>query len=349
MPKSPSEYCQSERLFLLYDFLMRNGSPKTIITKREIMEYLEDYNISIHDNTLYSDMKKLRDGIYHVNWEYIDHEVKVIDDAGHISGGYRVYNPTFEAHELRYITDSIQASKFLTQAEAQRLTRKITSLSSKKNQKSLNVHAVVVDRVRSMNDSAVKDADKIYQAISTNKKIAFKVFHYKRDGKKEYSRNGKPYIVSPYSTLWHNGYYYLYAFVDGENRFRYFRIDRMESISNPLLESREGKEQYDAKNLNRKAVKVFAIKDGKETQVKICFNNGLVDAVRDQFGKDVMMIPQDEKSFSVNVNVRLSSEFYAWLFNFGRGAKIISPPEVAAKMLDYAEKIVEMYKNNGEM
>ena len=29
--------------------------------------------------------------------------------------------------------------------------------------------------------------------------------------------------------------------------------------------------------------------------------------------------------------------------------KLFHPPEVADKMLDYAEKIVEMYKNNGEM
>lgn len=349
MPKSPSDYVQSERLFLLYNFLMRNGSSKTIITKSEIMAYLADHNIFIHDNTLYSDMKKLRDGIYNVKWEYIDREVKVIDNVGHISGGYRIYNPTFEPYELRLVTDSIQASKFLTQAEAQKLTKKLSSLSGKSSQKSLNTHAVVVDRVRSMNDSVVKDADKIYQAISTNKKIAFKVFHYKRDGKKEYSRNGKPYIVSPYSTLWHNGYYYLYAYVDGENRFRYFRIDRMEGITNPLLEPREGKEKFDAKGLKHREVKVFAIKEGKDATVKLCFNNGLVDAVRDQFGKDIMMIPNDEKSFTVSVKVRLSSEFYAWLFNFGRGARIVSPPEVAAKMLDYAEKIVEMYKNNGEM
>ena len=349
MPRSPSDYSQSERLFLLYNFLMRNGGSKTIITKKEIMDYFADNNIFIHDNTLYSDMKKMRDGVWGVNWKYIDNEVKAIDEIGHISGGYRIYNPTFEPYELRYITDSIQASKFLTQSEAQKLTKKITALSSKDSQKSLNTHAVVVDRVRSMNDSAIKGADKIYEAISTNRKIAFKVFHYKRDGKKDYSHGGKPYIVSPYSTLWHNGNYYLYAYVDGENRFRHFRIDRMEGITKPLLEARDGKEQFDEKNIYHKKVKVFAIKAGTVKTVKICFTNGLVDAVRDQFGTDIMMIPQDEKHFTVSVDVQITSEFYSWLFNFGRGAKIISPAEVANKMLGYAENIAEMYKDDGEM
>ena len=137
--------------------------------------------------------------------------------------------------------------------------------------------------------------------------------------------------------------------MDGENRFRYFRIDRMENISEPLLVAREGKDKFDAKSLKHRDVKIFSIKEGKDTMVKIRFNNGLVDAVRDQFGKDLIMIPQDEKTFTVSVNVRLSSEFYAWLFGFGRGAKILGPPEVAGKMREYAEKIVEMYKDDGEM
>ena len=82
MPKSPSDYTQSERLFVLYNYLMRNGGRETIITKKEIMEHFADHNIFIHDNTLYSDLKKLRDGIWKVKWKYIDTEVKAIDNVG---------------------------------------------------------------------------------------------------------------------------------------------------------------------------------------------------------------------------------------------------------------------------
>ena len=47
--------------------------------------------------------------------------------------------------------------------------------------------------------------------------------------------------------------------------------------------------------------------------------------------------------------VRLTREFYSWLFTFGRGAKIVAPVEVADKMREYAENIAEMYKDDGEM
>ena len=342
MPRSKSEYSQGERWFLLYQYFIKNSNKETPVTLDDISAHLLNYNIEVHPNTLRADIATLQSDIFGLTIEYDRRYNKG-------AGAYVLKNPPFEPYELRYITDSIQASKFLTQSEAQKLTKKITALSSKDSQKSLNTHAVVVDRVRSMNDSAIKGADKIYEAISTNRKIAFKVFHYKRDGKKEYSHSGKPYIVSPYSTLWHNGNYYLYAYVDGENRFRHFRIDRMEGITKPLLEAREGKEQFDEKNIYHKKIKVFAIKAGTVKTVKICFTNGLVDAVRDQFGTDVMMIPQDEKHFTVSVDVLTTSEFYSWLFNFGRGAKIISPVEVANKMREYAEKVTEMYKDDGEM
>lgn len=342
MPKKKSNYSPGERWFLLYQYFIKNSNKETPVTYNDIRSYLLKHNIEVHPNTLRADIDTLQNSIFGLIIEYDRHYNKG-------AGAYLLQNPPFEPHELRYIADSIQASKFFTQTMAQNLTRKLSALTNEERQKDLNTHAVVVDRVRNMNDSVIKDADKIYQAISTNKKIAFRIFHYERDGTKKYSRNGKPYIVSPYSTLWHNGYYYLYAYVDGENRFRYFRIDRMERISEPRLEAREGKDKFDAKSLKHRAVKIFSIKEGKDAMVKICFNNGLVDAVRDQFGKDVIMIPQDEKTFTVRVNVRLSSEFYAWLFAFGRGAKIISPPEVAGKMREYAEKIVEMYKDDGEM
>lgn len=87
----------------------------------------------------------------------------------------------------------------------------------------------------------------------------------------------------------------------------------------------------------------------KDYPVKISFNNGLVDVVRDKFGKDIMMIPDGEDNFTISATVRVSTEFYAWLFTFGRGAKILSLQNVADKMRDYAKNVYEMYKNDGEM
>ena len=79
----------------------------------------------------------------------------------------------------------------------------------------LNRRSFVAGRIRSMNDSVVKDADNLHIAIQTNRKVRFKYFHYDREKKKGYSHNNEAYVVSPFGLLWNDGNYYLYAY-DGE-------------------------------------------------------------------------------------------------------------------------------------
>jgi predicted DNA-binding transcriptional regulator YafY len=110
---------------------------------------------------------------------------------------------------------------------------------------SLNRQAYVAGRVRSQNESVVKDADRIHEAIATDRKIAFRYFHYtpSKDDPKTYSKSGERIIVSPYALMWNDGNYYLYAYAG--KKFRTYRVDRMEGISHPLLDKREGKDEGD--------------------------------------------------------------------------------------------------------
>ncbi len=152
------------------------------------------------------------------------------------------------------------------------------------------------------------------------------------------------YVVSPFATLWLNGYYYLYAYVDGENKFRFFRFDRMKNVR-VLGEKREGKEKYKSSDIASPDIKIFSMKPSTPCDITIKFANGLVDAVIDQFGKDVMMIPQDKDYFTITAKIKPTGEFYGWLFSFGRGAEIIKPEDIRENMRGYAKNVLEMYKD----
>ena len=106
---------------------------------------------------------------------------------------------------------------------------KVLLLTDRNTSAGLNRRSFVAGRIRSMNDSVVKDADNLHIAIQTNRKVRFKYFHYDREKKKWYSHNNEAYVVSPFGLLWNDGNYYLYAY-DGE-KFRHFRVDRMEHIT----------------------------------------------------------------------------------------------------------------------
>lgn len=322
------------RLFALREYLFANADQKHAVKVEDIIKHYKNKgftNTSL--KTVYSDLHALQSDEFNIDIAY-DEKAK----------GWLLYNPPFEAYEMRLIVDSVQASKFITQTEAKRLTDKITMNFGNGRRQNLNRQAYVYDRIRSQNDSVVKETDRIYEAITANRKISFRYFHLTPNRTKEYSNN---YIVSPYALYWNSGNLYLYAY-DGK-KFRYFRVDRMERISKPLLDPREGQELYSSKSLTKQKAKVFQMYAGKPYEVKMRFRNELTDAVIDQFGRDIMMMKSDSEHFTITAAVEVSPPFYAWIASFGRKAKIISPQEAVDGMREFIQKVSDMYKNDGNI
>lgn len=331
------KYYIAVRLLLLKQYLEANAGRNRIVKRRELEQLLEEHDMPVEKKTLYADFAALGD-VCGLQLEYDVHKK-----------GYRLLNPPFEPYELRLLVDSVQSSKFITREKAREITAKLKRFAGKDTVESLNRENHVANRVRSMNDSVVKDADRIHEAIRKDQKIGFRYFHYSpaTGSEKTYSKDGQQLIVSPYALLWNNGNYYLYAY-DGK-KFRYYRVDRMERISQPLAMPREGKELYREKDMTTQKAKVFDMYGGKEYNVRIRFRNELADAVIDQFGKDIQMVAVDADHFTITAPIEVSPTFFAWIATFGRRVKILSPEPVVEKMRDFLQRSLDMYKNDGEM
>ncbi len=329
------KYYIAVRLLLLKQYLEANAGRTRIVKRRELEDLLAEHDMPVEKKTLYQDFAALGD-VCGLQLEYDVHKK-----------GYRLLNPPFEPYELRLLVDSVQSSKFITREKAREITTKLKRFAGKDTVESLSRENHVANRVRSMNDSVVKDADRIHEAIRKDLKIGFRYFHYSpaTGNEKNYSKDGQQLIVSPYALLWNNGNYYLYAY-DGK-KFRYYRVDRMERISNPLAMTREGKELYREKDFTSQKAKVFDMFGGKAYDVRIRFRNELADVVIDQFGKEMMMIPCDDSHFIITVPVEISPPFFAWVATFGRRVKILSPEPVVEKMRDFLQRSMDMYKEEG--
>ena len=322
---------QGVKLLYIRDYLYTHTNKEHPKSAKEICAFLASKDIKAAPKTIYNDIFLLKND-FGVPIEYNPQK-----------WGYYITKPRFEPYELRLMVDSIQASKFITQGKARDITQKIKGLADNYTKSSLERQASVSGRVRSMNDSVVKDADHIYQAISMDRKIGFRYFHYTpdKDNPKSYSKSGAQYIVSPFSLSWDKGNFYLYAY-DGK-KFRYFRIDRMERISSPLPEPREGLKEFKARSAVKRHAKVFDMYSGQECVVRVRIQNRCADAVIDQFGKDIMMIPDDSSHFIIAVPVELSPPFYAWVATFGRSMKILSPAPAVDGMKKFLLKASSMY------
>ena len=72
-------------------------------------------------------------------------------------------------------------------------------------------------------------------------------------------------------------------------------------------------------------------------------NNEMSNVIVDQFGHKVKMVPVDEGHFTVEVEVAVSPQFFAWVFAYGDQAEILSPELVRNKMFCMARQVADMY------
>ena len=63
----------------------------------------------------------------------------------------------------------------------------------------------------------------------------------------------------------------------------------------------------------------------------------------DRFGRDVMLIREDDEHFSVSIEAVVSPQFYAWVFGFGAEAEILSPTKVREGMAEMARGVLGLY------
>jgi hypothetical protein len=136
--------------------------------------------------------------------------------------------------------------------------------------------------------------------------------------------------------------YYLIAYDEDADSIKHFRVDKLKSIK-VLDEKRAGKEKFRQFNLAKYSKMSFGMYGGKHEKVTLRFKEGMVGALIDRFGKDVTLIPKDENTFSVHVNVIPSNQFLGWIMSLGEGVKITGPDTVVHKMQDEVRRLTAQY------
>ena len=110
-------------------------------------------------------------------------------------------------------------------------------------------------------------------------------------------------------------------------------------------QKRDGGDAFRALDMSVYSQRVFGMFAGEAQPVRMRFAQHLAGAVIDRFGKDVMLIPEGEESFTVTAEVAVSPQFFAWVFGFGTEAEILAPEEVRREAGELAARIAEKYRN----
>ena len=321
---------QKQKLKLLYlmQYLLQNSDEAHPVGIAQMVEMLAAHGILAERKGLYGDLEALR-----------EFGLDVVQARGR-TVGYYIGTRDFELPELKLLVDSVQSSKFITQKKTLALIRKIEGLASVHDAAALQRQVYVRNRVKSMNESVYYNVDEISSAITADRKIRFQYFEYTLQKERRYRRGGAFYELSPYALMWADENYYLLAYDADTGTIRHYRVDKMAQIT--TLESfRDGREAFKKLDMSAYSKRVFGMFAGEAETVRLRFAEHLAGAVIDRFGRDVMLIREDEGRFSVAVEAVVSPQFYAWVFGFGAECEILSPAHVRAGMAAMARAVLE--------
>ena len=327
MAKSPN---QKLKLLYLLKMLEEKTDEENTMTINEMIAELDRYGITAERKSIYDDLEALK----HYGLDIAIRKSKTTD--------YFVAGRLFELPELKLLVDAVQCSKFVTHKKSNELIKKIESLASTHQAMSLHRQVYVSNRVKTINESIYYNVDRLHAAIAENKQVSFKYFDYDIKKEKVYRKSGNRYSVSPYGLSWDDENYYLVTFSHKYNDFTHYRVDRMADIvlSEVSRELLPDNEQF---NIAEYSKKVFNMFGGEEVTVKLKFDNSLVNAVVDRFGKEIVIGKLEDDSFSIWIKVAVSSTFFAWLSQFGAKVKILSPETVIEKYKIHMSEIIDQY------
>ena len=322
---------QKFKLYRLAQIMLERTDDDHYITMPEIMSALGEYEITADRKSIYNDLRDLETLGIEVEGEPVGNRYH-----------YHVVNRPFELPELKLLVDAIQSSKFITERKTNALIKKLEQLVSKYEAVKLQRQVYVTGRIKTMNESIYYTVDAIHNAISENKKIKFQYYQWNVKKEMELRHNGAWYHISPWGLSWDDENYYLVGYDSDAGQIKHYRVDKMLHIQ-MSEEKREGKEHFKKLDMADYAKKSFGMFGGKEQEVKLLVRNDLAGVIIDRFGKGVMMLPEDEDHFKVNVDVHVSKQFLGWIISLGEGVRIVGPDEVVDQMKEEVKRLVKQY------
>jgi predicted DNA-binding transcriptional regulator YafY len=357
---------QKMKPYLVYQYLLHHSDENHTVTAFDICSYLQEKGINAERRSIYKDIAAINDALWLL--EDNDHNIEDLADAKEEDGdyedtivydrrrkdkGFYVDHRKYDAADIRLISECIYSSKYISQAEAERLVSIMKDFVSDRQAAEIRTDALVNDRTRTLNKYALSNVSIIYDAMSrelngerhTPEKIRFQ---YQKSQISDLShqverKHGAKYVVSPWKLIINDGNYYLLAFSDEYQEMRTYRVDRMKSIVRTGV-PREGREAFEAIDLKSYTQRTFSMFNGEKVRVQIRFRNPLLDAVLERLGKEKTIYKKaDDYHFTVSAEIEISDQFFGWICGFGNQAIIMGPESVQKQFTDYIDKIRARY------
>ncbi|MBQ7624917.1 MAG: WYL domain-containing protein [Clostridia bacterium] len=323
---------QKLKLMYIARYLSEKTDDNNTVSVNEIISMLEKYDVKAERKSIYDDIELLK---------LFGYDIERRKDKN--KTGYYLASRDFELAELKILVDSIQVSKFLTEKKTNKLIRKIEELTSENEAKELQRDVFVHERVKTESENVFYTVDGLYRAINSDCAVKCKYWSYTATKTRRFRKNGEYYTLSPYALLWEDENYYLLAWDNDARKMKHFRVDKMTDVT--LTKSRrEGRDEYSKLDITRYQNRVFGMYGGETRSVRINFDESIAGTVIDRFGRNVVISPEKDGSYSFTAEVGVSPTFFAWVSTFGGAVRITAPDDVKEQFKKHLKAALKAHK-----
>lgn len=329
MPKSTN---QKLKLLYLIRFFEQRTDEMHFATMEDILQYLHSCGITAERKSLYSDIDALRDFDYDIVGSRVGRDYR-----------YHLASRNFELTELRLLIDAVQSSKSITEERSRGLIEKLEHFTSDYNARSLHKHVIVKNRVKTINKAIYYTMDSIDEAMSQNKRIDFEYLQW--NIKKELVPKKTPVRenISPWAFIWDNECYYMLAYDPADERLKNFRLDKIKNVTVVHDGEREGRTEFEKVDLAVYSNEHFNMFGGDVCSVKLECKNSAANYIIDKFGTDIIIMPKDENTFTVSVDVSPSPMFFGWILGLNGNVRIAAPKSLRREMREHIKNAAKLY------
>lgn len=332
----PRSFNQKLKILYTMQIIQERTDRDHPISVKDIISVLASYGISVERKTVYDDIETLR-----------AFGMKIGSRRGKIAG-YYLEERTFELPELKFLMDTVQSSHFITRKQTQKLVKKLEGLASVPQARRLKSQMFAEPGIKTSNEEIYRNVETIYDAIAANCQISFRYYEWTTSRKLKAKKDGERYLVSPWKMIWNNDCYYLLGLDERSGIVKHYRADKMMQVS-VEKEKRNGAAIFRDFDLGKFSVGTFGMFGGRDTALKLEFENRLIGVVMDRFGQDAMILPTDEEHFSFQAHIRVSAPFFGWLAGLGTGVRILSPEKTRREYMAFLRNAMKEYEeSNGK-
>ena len=317
---------QKLKLLYLYQMLDEQTDATHGLSMAQILQNLEAEGISAERKGIYRDLGILNEFGCTIN------------TIQRMPVEYTMAKSGLDLAELTLLVDAVQSSKFLTKQTADRLVKKIAGLASVHERKTLKGRVHVDGRVKSQTDSVFYNVDTIHEALRAKKKVSFLYYKYNAHVQPTLQHDDKPFVLTPVSVVFSDGFYYAIMWSDKYEDFMRFRIDRMR-LAQVDAQPATRNQQIANYDLEDFAYQSFGMFDGKVTSAKLLVQPGAMDIVVDRFGTDIHSKVLKDGSAEVVVTVRQSAPFFGWVAGTNGAVRLSGPKRLVQDYRDWVAQL----------